>query len=70
MLVKMLTHLHMVVYSWWCWRICKGGGVLRGVWVPIHVFEKIKRIFSIAPVGNSEKSRDRTHCMEASDAGL
>jgi len=23
----MLTHLHMVVYTWWCWHICKGEGV-------------------------------------------
>ena len=20
----MLTHLHIVVYTWWCWHICKG----------------------------------------------
>ena len=20
----MLTHMHMVVYTWWCWHICKG----------------------------------------------
>ena len=20
----MLTHLHMVVYAWWCWHILKG----------------------------------------------
>ena len=19
----MLTHLHLVVYTWWCWHICK-----------------------------------------------
>jgi hypothetical protein len=24
MLGKMLTHLHMVVYTWWCWHFCKG----------------------------------------------
>ena len=24
MSVKMLTHIHMVVYTWWCWHICKG----------------------------------------------
>ena len=23
----MLTHMHMVVYTWWCWHICKGEGV-------------------------------------------
>jgi hypothetical protein len=21
---EMLTHLHMIVYTWWCWHICKG----------------------------------------------
>jgi hypothetical protein len=24
---EMLTHMHMVVYTWWCWHICKGEGV-------------------------------------------
>ena len=23
----MLTHLHLVVYTWWCWHICKGDEV-------------------------------------------
>ena len=23
MIVKMLTHIHMVVYTWWCWHIIK-----------------------------------------------
>ena len=23
----MLTDMHMVVYIWWCWHICKGEGV-------------------------------------------
>ena len=23
MIVKMLTHMHIVVYTWWCWHICK-----------------------------------------------
>ena len=27
MFVKMLTHMHKVVYTWWCWHICKGEGV-------------------------------------------
>ena len=49
MFVKMLTHVHMVVYTWWCWHIYKGGGTLGA-------FEKIKCIFSIAPVGILEKS--------------
>jgi hypothetical protein len=21
---EMLTHLHMMVYTWWCWHIYKG----------------------------------------------
>ena len=24
MIVKMLTHIHMVVYTWRCWHICQG----------------------------------------------
>ena len=27
MIVKMLTHIHMVVYTWWCWYIYKGDEV-------------------------------------------
>jgi len=23
----MLTDMHMVVYTWWCWHICKEKGV-------------------------------------------
>ena len=23
----MLTDMYMVVYTWWCWHICKGEGV-------------------------------------------
>ena len=51
---------------------------LREVWVSIGAFKKIMCIFSIAPVGNLEKSREcfsvgnthRTLCAEAPDAGL
>ena len=70
MFVKMLTHLHMVVYTWWCWHIYKGGGVPR-VERGVGAFEKIKCIFSIAPIGNLEKSREwhRTLSAEAPDAG-
>jgi hypothetical protein len=24
MIVKMLTHLHIMLYNWWCRHICKG----------------------------------------------
>ena len=27
MIVKMLTHIHMEVYTWWCWHIYKGDEV-------------------------------------------
>ena len=27
MIVKMLTHMHMMLFTWWCWHICKGEGV-------------------------------------------
>ena len=27
MIVKMLTHMHMVLFTWYCWHICKGEGV-------------------------------------------
>jgi hypothetical protein len=27
MIVKMLKHMHMVVYTWWCWHIYKEGEV-------------------------------------------
>jgi hypothetical protein len=30
-IVKMLTRMHMVFYTWWCWHICKGEGVGVGV---------------------------------------
>jgi hypothetical protein len=30
-IMKMLTHMHMVFYTWWCWHICKGEGVGVGV---------------------------------------
>jgi len=81
----------MVVYSWWCWHIYKGGGVPRverGVSSSLPpaelanflksaesrlassarfgAFEKIKCIFSIASVGNLEKSRKK----HSSDAGV
>ena len=27
MIVKMLTYIHIVVYTWWCWHIYKGDKV-------------------------------------------
>ena len=59
MIVKMLTHIHMMVYTWWCWHIYKGGGVCRGEmgfgsFSPSRrAFGKMKCLFSIAPDANS-----------------
>ena len=27
MIVKKLTHMHIVLFTWCCWHICKGKGV-------------------------------------------
>ena len=27
MIVKILTHMHMVLFTWCCWHICKGESV-------------------------------------------
>jgi hypothetical protein len=35
MIMKMLTHLHMVVYTWSCWRICQGEEVEKSLGVII-----------------------------------
>ena len=66
MIVKMLTHIHMMVYTWWCWHIYKSGGVCRGEMgfgslSPSHracevgfgAFGKMGCLFSIAPDANS-----------------
>ena len=55
--MKMLTQLHMEVYTCWCWHIYKGGGFPRVersvdflVLTLVGAFEKNKSIFSIAPM--------------------
>ena len=35
MIVKMLTHIHMVVYTWWCWHIYKRRWRFRENGMPI-----------------------------------
>ena len=49
MIVKMLTLIHMMVYTWWCWHIYKGGGVCRGE----MGLGKMECLFSITPDANS-----------------
>ena len=64
--------------TWWCWHICKGAEKLTHLHFGVgtlggDAFEKIKCIFSIAPVGNLEKLREcfshRTLVLAAPDAG-
>ena len=57
MIVKTLTHLHMLVRTWWCWH------TLRRMWslkdregFGFDAFVKIKCIFSITLVESLEKS--------------
>ena len=91
MIVKMLTHVHLLVYTLWCWHTLRRRWSLKGrermgsSLPPAELarrdsalFEKMKCIFSIGPVGNLEKSREcfsvgnthRTLCAETPDAGL
>jgi len=80
MIVKKLTHVHLLVHTLWCWHTLRRRWSLKGRervgsslppaelarW-DSALFEKMKCIFSIASVGNLEKSRD-THQTLASGA--
>ena len=37
----MLTHLYLVVYTWWCWHICKG----EEVRVVVNQLREEKKVF-------------------------
>ena len=55
MIVKMLTHVHMLAYTLWCWHTLRRRWSLKGrERMGFGAFEKMKCIFSIAPVGNLE----------------
>ena len=43
MIVKMLTHIHMVLFTWYCWHICKG----EGVGVDVDQLGEARKIFSV-----------------------
>ena len=71
MIVKMLTHVHLLVHTLWCWHTLRRRWSLEGrermgsslpptelARQDSALFEKMKCIFSIAPVGNLEKSRE------------
>ena len=52
MIVKMLTHVHMLVHTLWCWHTLRRRWSLEGrERMDSALFEKMKCIFSIAPVG-------------------
>ena len=53
MIVKMLTHIHMVVYTWWCWHIYKGDEV--GVDVDHSAMEQRREGFKTPPAPYIEK---------------
>ena len=44
MIVKILTHMHMVLFTWCCWHICKG----EGVGVDVDQFGGGKKGFSVS----------------------
>ena len=45
MVVKILTHLHIMVYTWWCWHICKG----EVVGVELDQLGEERKVFRCAP---------------------
>ena len=71
MIVKMLTLMHLMVYTLWCWHTLRRRLRLKGregfgfpspsnraCEAGFDAFEKMKCIFSITLVGNLEKSRE------------
>ena len=45
MFMKMLTDMHMMVFTWWCWHICKG----KGVGVDVDQLEEERKEFRYSP---------------------
>ena len=45
MIVKMLTHMHMVLFTWCCWHICKG----EGVGVDVDQLGEARKVFRCSP---------------------
>jgi len=43
----MLTHIHMVLFTWWCWHICKGERV--GVDVDVDQLWGARKVFQFSP---------------------
>ena len=45
MIVKMLTHMNMVLFTWCCWHICEG----EGVGVDVDQLWEARKIFRCSP---------------------
>ena len=46
----MLTHMHIVVYTWWCWHICKEevvGVDVDQLWEVRKVFGFLRKLSGI-----------------------
>jgi hypothetical protein len=74
MIMKMLTHMHKVVITCWCWHICEGVEVcaVERVWVSLSlppslrvwdsdVFEELKCLFSTTPEVRKETEANGGH---------
>ena len=42
---EMLTHMHMVLFTWWCCHICKG----KRVGVDVDQLWEAKKVFRFSP---------------------
>ena len=45
MIIKMLTHMHMVLFTWCYWHICKG----EGVGVDVDQLGEARKAFRYSP---------------------
>ena len=45
MIVKMLIHMHMVLFTWCCWHICKG----EDVGVDVDQLGEARKVFWCSP---------------------
>ena len=41
----MLTYMHMVLFTWWSWHICKG----EGVGVDVDQLGEARKVFRCSP---------------------
>ena len=42
---EILTHMHMVLFTWWCWHICKG----ERVGVDVDQLWEARKVFWSSP---------------------